>query len=120
MILSGSGEQAGRVAAGLRHRRAAAGRDTATITAEGSKIVNAIVVRGRDQVMLKVTVAEVQRDVIKQLGIDLDGALSFGASVINLAPATHSRRVGQPLSDSNVSGTFKPSPPRCAPWIAPA
>ena len=42
------------------------------------KVVNSIVVRGRDQVMLKVTVAEVQRDVIKQLGIDLNGSLNFG------------------------------------------
>jgi pilus assembly protein CpaC len=31
----------------------------------GDKIVNAIVVRGRDQVMLKVTVAEMDRTVIK-------------------------------------------------------
>jgi len=29
------------------------------------RVVNALVVRGRDQVMLKVTVAEVERDVIK-------------------------------------------------------
>ena len=35
------------------------------------KVVNSIAVRGRDQVMLKVTVAEVARSVIKQLGIDL-------------------------------------------------
>ena len=33
--------------------------------------------------MLKVTVAEVQRDVIKQLGIDLNGSLSCGAAVVN-------------------------------------
>jgi pilus assembly protein CpaC len=32
------------------------------------KVVNSIAVRGRDQVMLKVTVAEVQRTIIKQLG----------------------------------------------------
>ena len=44
-----------------------------------SKVVNGIVVRGRDQVMLKVTVAEVQRDVIKQLGIDLSPAASTTA-----------------------------------------
>ena len=32
-------------------------------------VVNAITVEGRDEVMIKVTVAEVQRDVVKQLGI---------------------------------------------------
>ena len=35
------------------------------------KVVNSIAIRGRDQVMLKVTVAEVARTIIKQLGIDL-------------------------------------------------
>ena len=37
------------------------------------KVVNSIAVRGRDQVMLKVTVAEVARNIVKQLGIDLTG-----------------------------------------------
>ena len=32
-------------------------------------VVNSITMRGRDQVMLKVTIAEIQRNVIKQLGI---------------------------------------------------
>jgi pilus assembly protein CpaC len=33
------------------------------------RIVNTITVRGRDQVMLKVTISEVQRTVVKQLGV---------------------------------------------------
>jgi pilus assembly protein CpaC len=48
---------------------------------DGKKVVNNITIHGRDQVMLKVTVAEVQRDVIKQLGIDLSGSVSAGSSV---------------------------------------
>ena len=48
-----------------------------------SKIVNAIMVRGRDQVMLKVTVAEMDRTVLKQLGVNLNGSLSLGTSVFN-------------------------------------
>ena len=43
------------------------------LVGDGNRVVNGIAVRGRDQVMLKVTVAEVRRDVIKQLGIDLSG-----------------------------------------------
>src|SRR3954447_6436364 len=39
----------------------------ARLAGDGSKVVNGITVRGRDQVMLKVTVAEIQRDIIKQL-----------------------------------------------------
>jgi pilus assembly protein CpaC len=49
----------------------------------GGKVVNAIVVRGRDQIMLKVTVAEVERDLIKQLGINLSGSLNYGSAVVN-------------------------------------
>ncbi len=48
-----------------------------------TKVVNGIVVRNRDQVMLKVTVAEVQRDVIKQLGIDLSATFTRGNAVLN-------------------------------------
>ncbi len=55
---------------------------TATVAA-GDKIVNAIVVRGRDQVMLKVTVAEMDRTVIKQLGVNLSGSLGYGTAVVN-------------------------------------
>src|SRR5438128_132100 len=40
-----------------------------------------VMLSGRDQVMLKVTVAEVQRNVIKQLGIDLNGSIGYGATV---------------------------------------
>ena len=47
------------------------------LVGDAGKVVNGISVRGRDQVMLKVTVAEVQRDVIKQLGVDLSGQLQL-------------------------------------------
>jgi pilus assembly protein CpaC len=60
------------------------GAGTLIIVGEGSRVVNAITVHGRDQIMLKVTVAEVKRTVIKQLGIDLNGSFSFGSSVVNL------------------------------------
>jgi len=48
-----------------------------------TKVVNGIVVRNRDQVMLRVTVAEVQRDVIKQLGIDLSANFARGNAVLD-------------------------------------
>ena len=47
-----------------------------TAIGEGS-VINSIVLRGRDQVMLKVTVAEVQRSVLKQMGIT--NAISRGS-----------------------------------------
>jgi len=56
---------------------------TAITVGQGNKVVNAIVVRGRDQVMLKVTVAEVDRDIIKQLGINLSGSVGYGTAIVN-------------------------------------
>ncbi|MBN9084752.1 MAG: secretin [Rhizobiales bacterium 62-17] len=35
----------------------------------GGKLINSLTIRGRDQVMLKVSVAEIQRQVMKQLGV---------------------------------------------------
>ena len=45
-----------------------AGEIAARLVGGAEKVVNSIVVRGRDQVMLKVTVAEVRRDIVKQIG----------------------------------------------------
>ena len=50
-----------------------AGDLAARLAGGADKVVNSITVRGRDQVMLKVTVAEVARSIIKQMGIDLSG-----------------------------------------------
>jgi pilus assembly protein CpaC len=56
--------------------------DIATRLVGEGKVVNGLTIRGRDQVMLKVTVAEMQRDVIKQLGVDLNGAFNYGSAVL--------------------------------------
>src|SRR5436305_13262132 len=78
------------------------------LVGSADKVVNNLNVRGRDQVMLKVTVAEVQRDVIKQLGVDLNGSLSYGSAVINFNNSNPFTALGQPLVDGNgLAGTFK-------------
>jgi pilus assembly protein CpaC len=71
------------------------------------KVVNGITVRGRDQVMLKVTVAEVQRDVIKQLGVDLSGSLNYGTAVVNFNTKNAFSATGQTLSDTSLIGNFR-------------
>lgn len=73
----------------------------------GSKVVNAIVVGNRDEIMLKVTVAEVERDLIKQLGINLSGSLNYGAAVINLNNTNPFTAYGQSLSGSSVTAGWK-------------
>jgi pilus assembly protein CpaC len=60
-----------------------AGEVAARLVGGAEKVVNSITVRGRDQVMLKVTVAEVQRDIIKQLGVDLSASMNYGTAVVN-------------------------------------
>ncbi len=49
-----------------------------------SQIVNLLQIDGEDQVHLKVTIAEIQRTVVKQLGIDLTAAGSIGGVAFNL------------------------------------
>jgi pilus assembly protein CpaC len=75
--------------------------------ASASKIVNMIVVRGRDQIMLKVVVAEVERDLIKQLGINLQGTLGYGTAVINFNNTNPFSAYGQSLSGSSISAGWK-------------
>ena len=72
-----------------------------------TKVVNGITVRDREQVMLKVTVAEVRRDIIKQLGVDLSGTFNYGAAVVKLNTTNPFSVVGQPLSDSALTSSFK-------------
>jgi pilus assembly protein CpaC len=80
--------------------------DLAARLAGGSeKVVNSIVVRGRDQVMLKVTVAEVARSIIKQLGIDLSGSLNYGTAVVNFNNTNPFTATGQPLVANNAITT---------------
>ncbi len=69
-----------------------------------SQIVNLIKIIGEDQVTLKVTVAEVSRSVMKQLGVNMIGSgdgsgISWGAISDQIAG------LGKPLSGSGVSLT---------------
>ena len=73
------------------------------LVGDGTKVVNGISVRARDQIMLKVTVAEVQRDVIKQLGIDLNGTANFGSAVIDYTTTNPFSATGKALSNSALT-----------------
>jgi pilus assembly protein CpaC len=77
------------------------------LVGSGTKVVNGITVQGRDEVMLKVTVAEVQRDVIKQLGIDLSGSFNYGTAVVNFNNSNPFSQSGQALSSSAITGAFQ-------------
>jgi pilus assembly protein CpaC len=66
-----------------------------------------IVVRGRDQIMLKLVVAEVERDLIKQLGVNLSGSLGYGTAVLNFNNTNPFTAYGQSLSGSSIAGGWK-------------
>jgi pilus assembly protein CpaC len=83
----------------------------ARLAGGAEKVVNSIAVRGRDQVMLKVTVAEVARSIIKQLGIDLSGSLNYGTAVVNFNNANPFTVTGQPLVANNAITTAFGSTP---------
>ena len=78
----------------------------ARLAGSADKVVNNILVRGRDQVMIKVTVAEVQRDIVKQLGVDLNGSLSANTAVVNFNTNNPFTASGQPLTNTSITPTF--------------
>jgi pilus assembly protein CpaC len=43
-------------------------------TGSRGKVINSLIIRGLDQVSLRVTVAEVRREIVKQLGVNLSGS----------------------------------------------
>jgi pilus assembly protein CpaC len=88
-----------------------AGELAARLVGGPDKVVNSIAVRGRDQVMLKVTVAEVARSIIKQMGIDLSASLNYGNSVVTFNNANPFTANGKPLVDGNFLTTSFGSTP---------
>ena len=75
-----------------------AGDLAARLVGGTDQVVNSIVVRGRDQVMLKVTVAEVARSIIKQMGIDLSANLNYGTAVVKFDNANPFTAFGRALT----------------------
>ena len=83
----------------------------ARLAGGAAKVVNSIAVRGRDQVLLKVTVAEMARSIIKQMGIDLSANLNYGTAVVNFSNTNPFTAYGRPLVANNtVTGSLGAGP----------
>ena len=78
-----------------------AGDLAARLVGGADKVVNSIAVRGRDQVMLKVTVAEVRRDIVKQMGIDLSASMNAGTTIVKFNNNNPFTANNQPLVPGN-------------------
>jgi pilus assembly protein CpaC len=88
-----------------------AGDVAARLVGGSEKVVNSIVVRGRDQVMLKVTVAEVQRNVVKQMGIDLGASFNAGTTIVKFNNSNPFTANSAPLVAGNgLAGSFGSMP----------
>jgi len=76
----------------------------ARLVGDQTKVVNSLTIATRDQVMLKVTVAEVQRNVIKQLGINMSGSIGYGTFMpVTDTPFSAS---GSPLNNTATTVGF--------------
>lgn len=87
----------GSVASALEASRAA--DLAARFTGDPKKVVNMISIAGGQQVMLKVRIAEMDRNIAKQFGVNLAGAKIIGGAPVAISTANQFNLVGQALSD---------------------
>jgi pilus assembly protein CpaC len=88
----------GSVSSALESTRAA--DLAARFTGDPKKVVNMLGIAGGQQVMLKVRIAEMDRNIAKQFGVNLSGAKIVGGSTpIGVSTANQFNLVGQALSD---------------------
>ncbi|HEY8033259.1 MAG TPA: type II and III secretion system protein family protein [Methylocella sp.] len=87
----------------------AAGAQGAQTASVDGRIVNVLTIRGRDQVMLKVTVAEISRDIAKQLGITTSSLTASWATFTQVNPFPIAGAIAPsaiaPLTAAGVLGT---------------
>jgi pilus assembly protein CpaC len=89
-----------------------------TLTAAGTpitgKVINSLTIRGLDQVSLKVTISEIRRDIVKQLGVNMAGAGS-GANAfeinnpfsVNATSPPSSGTIGWSIGGMKLSATLQ-------------
>lgn len=70
------------------------------------QVISLIGIEGRDQVMLKVRIVEMERSIVRQLGVNLSGQHNFG----DFTPPVRTQMTGdngQPLLNQNGSPIFE-------------
>jgi pilus assembly protein CpaC len=58
-------------------------RSVEKVINSNSKVINSLIIRGLDQVSVKVTVAEIRRDISKQLGVNMIGSGPNGSITLD-------------------------------------
>lgn len=82
------------------------GKQSSLFFSTQGEVVNALRIRGKDQVMLKVTVAEIQRNVLKQLGINFSGSWKVGDSTLSALIDSPFSVQKQVLSSTEITGSL--------------
>ncbi len=70
-----------------------------------SQIINLLQIEAEDQVYLKVTIAEIQRTIVKQLGVNLSAVGSIGHVVVG-AITDYTNLFSKTLSSTGLSGSY--------------
>jgi pilus assembly protein CpaC len=77
--------------------------NSATGLNANSKVINSLLIRGLDQVSLRVTISEIRRDVVKQLGVSYSGS-SSNLGVGGFGSGLNSLSVANPLGVNGALG----------------
>ncbi len=88
---------------GLAAAGAPGGGATAAATG-GGKVVNSLMIRGLDQVSLRVTISEIRRDVVKQLGVNYAGLGSNASGAGGFGSGVPSLSIANPLGVNGALG----------------
>lgn len=72
------------------------------------QVMSMLTVEGEEQVLLKVRVAEMQRSLAKQLGVDTQAAFAVGEVAFDIFTANPFSLVGQSLSPGRSIASFTP------------
>ncbi len=72
---------------------------------DGAKVLNMLTIDSKEQVLLKVTIAEMQRSVMKQLGIDITALGNIGSKIINFQTSLPFSVAGQVLAGGTAGIT---------------
>jgi pilus assembly protein CpaC len=83
-----------------------AGQIAARYVSKPEQVLNMISVAGKDQVMLKVRIVEVQRSVIKQLGVNLSAVIAEGSGAITLTQAPNFSLNGAMPGGTTIGGNY--------------
>jgi pilus assembly protein CpaC len=108
LVLTGSvgSAQQSRMAVDLAARFIAPSDGTTVTDHAGAiRVVNMMSIAARDQVTLRVTIAEVQRTVLKQLGIDVAASLQLASTIVNFTSLNPFTIGNGLLSGTNLNAT---------------